>query len=285
MPTLKDINKAFLYVREERSVELAALLDRGLSANTRNSYGELRLIDNAVLFGSIECLKVLLERKVDFITVVHGWEPPVMVAANEGHFDCVSLLVKYGANYSLRDSDGKTLLMKAAKAGALECMKQLIAAGADIHEKFATGNENGVLHEALYGGHPEAVCLLLEAGVRIPNEKMKDARYLLMVSAMSSNNCECVNILLQHGFSPANRNERGRGLLAEAMMCSTEMIRFLLQNGADIDNLDEAGRSLEEIASITGRMDVAVEAERLRLAHAIDCSDSTHADIESSLAL
>lgn len=56
-------------------------------------------------------------------------------AAYGGHWECVNLLVKNGANINVRDNSGNTPLITACAYGYPEVVLTLLEAGADIEAK------------------------------------------------------------------------------------------------------------------------------------------------------
>jgi len=54
-----------------------------------------------------------------------------MHASNEGHFAAVKLLLSYGAELGLQDTDGMQAIHFAAEAASAECFRVLFEAGAD----------------------------------------------------------------------------------------------------------------------------------------------------------
>ncbi len=60
-------------------------------------------------------------------------ETALMMAAEKGHQECVSILVANGANVNAPCDAFETALMKAVGNGHLDCASILIANGADVN--------------------------------------------------------------------------------------------------------------------------------------------------------
>lgn len=61
--------------------------------------------------------------------------------------------------------------------------------------------------------------------------------------AVSMNNTEAVEVLIQHGANPNFQDLNGRTALMYAVLVSSEMVETLLNNGADPDIQDILGRT------------------------------------------
>lgn len=59
--------------------------------------------------------------------------PWITLAAARGHFECLEILLRSGANPDSVESDGASALMLAAEFGNFRCVDALIAGGADVN--------------------------------------------------------------------------------------------------------------------------------------------------------
>jgi len=78
----------------------------------------------------------------------HRWyegATPVIVAAKEGHLECVGVLLGYGASINARDFDGWTALMWASCNGHTSCVMKLLEWQADPLVKDLRGETAGTL--------------------------------------------------------------------------------------------------------------------------------------------
>jgi ankyrin repeat protein len=85
---------------------------------------------------------------------------PLQSAAAGGHEQIVAMLLKNGADPSIREQGGYTPLHAAAQNGDLATIRTLIYGGADLEAK--SNNGETPLDLALAAGHGEAVKLLQE---------------------------------------------------------------------------------------------------------------------------
>lgn len=88
----------------------------------------------------------------------------LMISAETGHVDCLSLLTKAGANMNARNSSGWTAPMCAAGNGHVECLALLIKAGADIEAKDSYGRTASMWADGKgpvdYKGHVNCVQMI-----------------------------------------------------------------------------------------------------------------------------
>ena len=101
----------------------------------------------------------------------------LMEATKKGSKEAVKFLIDRGADTSIRDEDGNTLVMKAAYKGHLEVVKLLLNRGADINAK--NKNDMTALMWAAYKGHKETVKLLIDRGADINAKNKYDMTPLL----------------------------------------------------------------------------------------------------------
>ncbi|MGH0117760.1 UNVERIFIED_CONTAM: hypothetical protein FKN15_039056, partial [Acipenser sinensis] len=99
---------------------------------------DMRLHDAAYV-GDLDTIKNLLredsfKRRINEKSVwCCGWLPctPLRIAATTGHGNCVSFLIREGAEVDLVDVKGQTTLYVAVVNGHLSCVRILLEAGAD----------------------------------------------------------------------------------------------------------------------------------------------------------
>lgn len=173
---------------------------------------------------------------------------PIIGAAENGHTDCLQILLDSGADPDI-DIDANpiflTAIFRAARNGHADCLEALIKAGADIN---VVKQVTTPLHLAAENGHTECVALLIRAGARLdaaPN------RTTALYEATRKGHIECAKMLLDAGANPTlgSPNAMSRGLripeLREAMIkaeaaCNTQAIAAGLSQQEKNDRLAKA---------------------------------------------
>lgn len=104
----------------------------------------------------------------------HCGDPPLLLAAGNGHTACCNLLLEEGADIEQRNVMGEAPLIRAAHNGHLQTVKFLVEKGADVNA--VDMGDNSALHWAAMRGHVEIVKYLLEQGadktIRNKQEKL-----------------------------------------------------------------------------------------------------------------
>ncbi|HXD33859.1 MAG TPA: ankyrin repeat domain-containing protein [Pyrinomonadaceae bacterium] len=157
-----------------------ALLDKGVSPNTKDSDGRTPLTE-AAYYGHTQIVKMLIGKGADVWAKKRDGETPVTMAA--GHADIVQLLK---TNLDLID---------AARAGDNKAVQSLLDKGAYVNSRDSDGRTP--LTEATWEGHAETVKLLLEKGAD-PNLKKNDGLAPLVI-AVGKGNKEIEELLKKAG--------------------------------------------------------------------------------------
>ena len=169
----------------------------------------------------------------------------ISLAAYEGHFDIIHLLIQRGANIETTNKCGWKPLHFAAMMGHFEIAKLFIDRGAQPDVLS--------LHHAAATNHTEIARLFLVAGVRDECLSCKSEnkswcaaninRFHLCIcetalyAAVSRNTLEMVELILQYGNTSVNcRHGSGRTALMEAFsQKNIQMVKLLINAGADIN--------------------------------------------------
>jgi ankyrin repeat protein len=199
---------------------------------------------------------------------------PVYLAAEAGRADMLALLVKFGADIDLRDTNGDRPLDWAARYGETEIVRLLLAAGAKPNpEEIAYINVP--LVEALNGGHFAAADLLIEAGASV--NRADDFDGTALYNAASSDNVAMVERLLRLGADPATPGPYfdHTPLHAAAMRSTARMIEVLVAAGAPLEARSRDRETPLFLAAKHGRL----EAVRALLAAGadVDATDNRQA--------
>ena len=179
---------------------------------------------------------------------------PLMVASQEGHIDCVKLLVQSGAAVEVVCSDiGLRPLYMAASNGHIEVVQFLIKQHAVVN---ACNNDGqSCLLTAAFNGHTDVVCALVSAGADV-NLQRNDGASPLM-AASQNGHIDCVKLLVQSGAEVGVRDSRGATPLYRAAKNGhIEVLQFLIEQHADIDIVDYRVMSPLGEAAVQGHIDV-----------------------------
>ncbi|XP_035282653.1 cortactin-binding protein 2 [Anguilla anguilla] len=119
---------------------------------------------NAALFsaaqnGHTDCIKLLLAAGASAEASDANGLTPLHTAAAHGHFRCLELLLGGIADVNRVAAGGQSALFLAGSSGDAECVRALLDAGAD--RSLATADGDTALHAAAAGGHVGCLELLL----------------------------------------------------------------------------------------------------------------------------
>ncbi|KAI4794309.1 hypothetical protein KUCAC02_032141 [Chaenocephalus aceratus] len=109
--------------------------------------------------GHTECVELLLSAGSPAdVSDEHGFTP-LHFAAAHGHSSCVETLLSAGAAVDVSASGGQTSLFLACETGSLESVRVLLSAGAE--RSLCTADGCSSLHAAVRSGHVDTLRLLL----------------------------------------------------------------------------------------------------------------------------
>lgn len=175
-------------------------------------YQRLTLLKIAILFGSEDAVKTLLEYGAS-INIPdpqdeNGWGGYTELhwAAFSGNAKIAQMLVESGANIHIMATDNFTPLHIAAARGHIEVAKLLIDEGADINVKM--WSHKTPLHFAVANNDMEMVKYLLSKHADV-NAQDKDGNTPLH-DAITSNNIDMVQILVASGANATIQNFDGQ---------------------------------------------------------------------------
>ena len=170
--------------------EVLALLEKGVSPNQKDRFGEPLLVV-AGRRGSFEIIRDLTAHGADIFADVPGGGDALWIASAEGHDEIVEHLIEKGKNDTRFAASLRTAFGSAVMAGHTKVIRHLIRAGADVNANTSFGQPPLMLAgmrgmefvwEAktkrpfpLRPGQrktdwKEVVMILLEAGARIPTK-------------------------------------------------------------------------------------------------------------------
>ena len=191
---------------------------------------------------------------------------PLLVAVQNGHIDCVRLLLKYGADIEGRGDievgtkgypnhdlyEGYTPLFVAAASGNIGILRCLLENGADINAVTAI-NVKGYT-PLMISAHYEqfgAVTFLIDQGadVNLQDEYGYTALHHVAKSR-STYNINALNLLIDRG---ADLDARTKFLKETALMLAcacnnVNAVKCLLQNGFNVELQDKNGKTCLDFA-------------------------------------
>jgi ankyrin repeat protein len=195
------------------------LLKAGVDVNVTNQEGHFPLWD-AVWNGDTKMVQLLLKNKANAEQKFIGKESKIAcleIAAQEGHFEIVKMLVNAGSEIDERSFRGHTPLRIATRNGHVELVKYFISKKCEIDSQGDDGATP--LEVAASKGHLEIVETLVENGANI-NIQDKEKDFPLGEAA-------------RHGF--------------------IEVVKYLLSKGADVNLKNQDGNNAEELARLAGQ--------------------------------
>ena len=154
--------------------------------NTINSQKYCTKIHNLVKSILPECLAILVGAGIKVNVRDEKGITPLLLAAQQGHDQCLDILVKSGADVN-RPLKGFTPLHLAAMYGHNICVEQLITEGVDV-EEISQSYRFTPLQLAVRNGCKICTKLLVQAGAGV-NEKIRMDHFCSQPSRRISSLC------------------------------------------------------------------------------------------------
>ena len=226
------------------------LLDAGSDPNICNQQDDSAL-KYAVLAKNTRILKLLLEHHAD--PQGCGNHALTLMAAKNGYWDGLKLLVKFGAPVNVADDSDRGLLYLAAQSGHADVVNVLLDAGADVDAVAEDGSTPIII--AAENNHWDVVKLLISAGANL-NVKGDWGKRLIHFATLA-NRQDVVRLLIEFGAPVNIQDDSGETPLLIAVKAHhPEIARFLIEHGAFVDLCDNQGRTPLLIAVNKGYSDL-----------------------------
>ncbi|XP_061648535.1 ankyrin repeat domain-containing protein 50 [Phyllopteryx taeniolatus] len=240
------------------------------SVNRLSSTDAPTLLVSAALEGSVNLVRLLLTRGSEPLLSDHQGQTPLTLACRQGHLDVLKVLLDWVRTQDMRtaarmlehaDNDGWTALRSAAWGGHSEAVRLLLDAGANVDGCDAEGRT--ALRAAAWGGHEETVLILLDYRAQVDKADCK-GRTPLIASAYMGHH-EVVEVLLDHRAQVDLADGDGRTALSVAALCVPtaagqqgygEVVCLLLDRGADPRHRDHDGMTPLLLAAYEGHDDM-----------------------------
>eukprot|EP00063_Salmo_salar_P046283 XP_014021118.1 PREDICTED: ankyrin repeat domain-containing protein 50-like [Salmo salar] len=254
----------------ERQDSVRVLLDSGVSVNWTDPTDGHTLLARAAHTGSADVAVLLLSRGADPLISDHQGQTPLTLSARQGHVNVLGMLLDWARGQqpetAMRmvehaDSEGWTALRSAAWGGHTEAVHLLLDAGADVDGCDAEGRS--ALRAAAWGGHEKILLTLLDYRAQV-DKADREGRTPLIAAAYMGHR-EAVEILLDHGAEVDLADGDGRTALSVAALCVRtaagvkgygDVASLLLERGADPGHRDRNGMTPLLLAAYEGHEEV-----------------------------
>ncbi|XP_016997074.2 protein TANC2 isoform X2 [Drosophila takahashii] len=222
----------------------------GAADNISSSLGALRNVYSPNL--KVSRLVLLAGASPNHRTDYMGGAPILCIAAHEGILPMVSLLLEFGADVGLTNSQGCTPLILAAMRGHCDVVRPLVAAGSSLGQLDIT--QRCALVHAARMGHLSVVKYLLACDWS-PRKHTQDvsrsvALQQALIGAAAQAHCKILEDLLDLNESEFDLDVNGMepssgelALTAAARHGCVDVVGILLSRGAQIDARNRQGYS------------------------------------------
>lgn len=187
----------------------------------------------AAMNGHAECLELLLENNADPNQgMADTGATPMYVAAEKGHVDVMNVLLRNNADPNQAETiTGATPVLMAVDTGHVDIVKLLLENNADPN-KARTDNGTTATCICALGGHASVLKLLLEFRADL-NKATTDHNRTPLYTAVHAGEVEITKILLENKADPNIAKTDGTTPLKKAMRGkNASIISMLKQHGA-----------------------------------------------------
>ena len=268
--TVKDKNGATIaeYTLQLGSIDnIKKLHELGIKYKGPNSASKIVLLNLAFNPDTKLMGWMIKKYNLDINQVENEGKTALHIAAQQGNFNNVKLLVKRGISINQRDKNGTTALMLAAKNGHTEVITFLLNHGAKIKDKdklnntalfYAAGYSNvkttqlilrhgaNLYHKNITGQTPiqfaakninyQIVIYLIESGhhLGVTNSDY----YEILLAARRDGNNKVIKIITNEKPRLLSRKELSREINAAVIAQNYELVEYLLIQGANVNYRD-----------------------------------------------
>ena len=180
----------------------------------------------------------------------------LMRASENGHQECLSLLIELGADVNVSDENGPTALFYAASAGHPNCLDLLLKAGADVNiSRCSTSPLNVAIRSSKFS--TECINALIGVGGKL-NKRGKDGDAPLL-AAISQGKRECMKLLLKADADVNKPDTSSKTPLMRAIHTSNDCfpwVKALIDAGADVNAKTSTFKTALHYAAEVGKSKV-----------------------------
>ncbi len=238
------VTPLMLSVRDNAKVRL--LLSAGARANEKSRQGQTALLIAAANAGSIETVRLLVEKGADAKAIGAAGRTGLIAAAGANDLEVVRFFLEQGVNVNAvnaTDISGHTALMAAAAQNNTAAVRLLIEKGADVNMAatdaaivkngpLAFKGRTALMMAASYGS-PELIGLFLKANANVNARDVAGLTPLMFAVASENQDPEVVKLLLSAGADAAARSTADESALDWARKYGSPAILKLL-NGEPV---------------------------------------------------
>ena len=206
-------------IEAQSSITALALLDAGADPVRPQEYGVTPIVD-AASYGMLDVVKALVARGADVDGVVGSesldFGEPLRWASWNGHDETALWLLQNGAQVAPEDPtrypqwSAETLLEYAVVGGDLAVVRAIVQRGAKSEDALR------LFENAVAGGSPDVLLLLLNQGYELPDAKHHERIYDNVVEAIKEegdrrieDGVRMFEILLGQGLDMSHLSESG----------------------------------------------------------------------------
>jgi ankyrin repeat protein len=174
------------------------LLKYGALAHLKNRHGWTAL-HQAVLRGHVPIIELLLNACPELIRMTtNNGRLPHHVAALNGQFDALKVLLIHNAPYEIVDSSGSTLFLDAVQSGHVDMVHYLV----ECHVNVLVKDKNGMnaVHLAAQRGHFDMLKYLLTLKSVQDWNSLSNYGYSALTYTLIHQHMSCHDLLLDNGF-------------------------------------------------------------------------------------
>ena len=244
--------------------EISQVLLKREDVNVFDNSG-LSTLSLACIAGNNEITQHFIELGADVNAKCLDGMTPVMYAAQNGHIECLKLLLGSGAKTTLTDNYGNTAYIWAVvpeenKPIVKKTISCLLTNDPNFNmQDVNLSNDFGdtPLMYAAYHGDVEAVKVLVQAGANLECRNQSLCTALMYAAHNEAGNSESVELLLKSGADVNAINVDDRTPLLFACVAGNHSsVRLLLEAGASVSTRDYEGNSALSVVSMSGHTDI-----------------------------